>query len=89
MKIPTARQGSSPERSDSIRVEITPAIQEAAVKLLAAIVAEVRGRLPLGSTFDDLTRVAINVALAYFEEQAAEERVIRFPFPKIEPPDAG
>jgi hypothetical protein len=84
--MPTVKQGSSPARSDNICVEITPAIQEAAVKLLAAIVGEVRGRLPPGSTFDDLTRVAINVALAYFEEQAKEVKVIRFPFPATEPP---
>jgi hypothetical protein len=71
---------------DSVCVTITPAIQEAAVKLLATIVIEVRALLPL-ATFDDLTRVSVNVALAYFQQQATEERVIKFPFPAPEPPD--
>jgi hypothetical protein len=93
MNRPTAKQGSPPERFDSIRVDITPAIQEAAVHLLAAVIAEIRYVWP-EATDADRRRVAINVMQVYWNQQANGYDIhmadlIRFPFPPIEPPDAG
>lgn len=80
-----------PGRDDSVRVEITNDIQRAAVVMLAAVIREIRRVWP-EATDADQRRVAINVMLAYWGQQAEgfdikEAHLIRFPFPPIEPPD--